>query len=289
MSLPGYTWQCGMKYTDIKFQTVRDRDLIFLLEYNIEVGISSDMGDRYVEPDENQKKLCVDANNLFGWAMSEDLLYDEIKFDKNVKLEEILKKPDDSDIGYSIEVDLKINPDDFSEYMSKNNPDTYTQTNKMLCDSTDKKNFLIHYRMFKFYFRHGNEVVKVHIVFSYKKIKWLGKYIRFNTQKRNKANNEVEKNFYKFLNNSFYGEKMENVRNRITVEITRKNDTDKTKKQQLKLTSKGIRKSHEIYVSYTFKQNEVLMDNPIYLGFSVLELSKVLMYETCYGKLHLNF
>ena len=43
------------------------------------------------------------------------------------------------------------------------------------------------------------------------------------------------------------------------------------------------------YDSYIFKQNEVLMDKPIYLGFSVLELSKLLMYETYYDKLQPYF
>ena len=46
------------------------------------------------------------------------------------------------------------------------------------------------------------------------------------------------------------------------------------------LTFNGIHKSYENYDSYTFKQNEILMDKPIYLGFSVLELSKLHMYET---------
>ena len=55
---------------------------------NIRGGICSIMGDRYVQSDENKKILYVDANNLYGWAMSESLPYDEIKFDGNVKLEE---------------------------------------------------------------------------------------------------------------------------------------------------------------------------------------------------------
>ena len=70
---------------------------------------------------------------------------------------------------------------------------------------------------------------------------------------------------------------MENVRNRIKVEFIRKEDTDKIIKQQSKLTFNGFHKSYENYDSYTFRQNEVRMDTPIYIGFSVLELSKLLM------------
>ena len=51
------------------------------------------------------------------------------------------------------------------------------------------------------------------------------------------------------------------------------------------MTFNGIHKSYENCDSYTHKQNEVLMDKPIYLGFSVLELSKLHMYETYYDKL----
>ena len=105
-------------------------------------------------------------------------------------------------------------------------------------------------------------------------------YISFNTQKRNKAENEFEEGFYKLLNNSFYGKTMENVRNRIRVEFIRKDDTDRIIKQQSKLTFNGIHKSNETYDRYTFKQNGVLMNKPIYMGLSVLELSKLLMNET---------
>ena len=65
------------------------------------------MGDRYVQSDDNKKVLDVDANMLYGWAMSEYLPSDKVKFDKNIELEDILNTPDDSDIGYFIEVNLK--------------------------------------------------------------------------------------------------------------------------------------------------------------------------------------
>ena len=133
------------------------------------------------------------------------------------------------------------------------------------------------------------EVVKIHTVMSFKQSKWLEKYISFNTQKRNKAKNDFEKDFYKLLNNAFYGKFMENVRNRIKVEFIKQEDTEKIKKQQSKLTFNGIHKSYENYARYTFKQNEVLMDKRIYIGFSVLELSELLMYETYYDKLQPYF
>ena len=47
-----------MKYTDIKLQTLQDKDMILLLENKIRGGIISIMGDRYVEPDE-KKRLCM--------------------------------------------------------------------------------------------------------------------------------------------------------------------------------------------------------------------------------------
>ena len=147
-------------------------------------------------------------------------------------------------------------------------PDTYTQTKKLICDWT-KKIFKFHYRMLKFFVRHGMELEKVHTVISFKQSKWLEKYISFDTQKRNKAKNDFEKDFYKLLNNAFYGKTMENVRNRIKVKFFKKDDSDKILKQQSKLTFNGIHKSYENYDSYTFKQNEVLMDKPIYLGFAV--------------------
>ena len=93
------------------------------------------------------KKISyIDANNSYGLSMSQSLPYDEIKFDSNVKLEDILNTPDDSDIGYVIEVNLnypdnikektkkfpfahvnkKIDPDDFSDYMNEIIPDNHT-------------------------------------------------------------------------------------------------------------------------------------------------------------------
>ena len=105
-----------------------------LIENNIRGGISSVMFDRYVKSDENKKIIYIDANNLYGHSMSQALPFNEINFDRNFNLEDILNTPDDSEIDYFVEVDLsfpnktwqktkhspfppedkKLNPDDFN-------------------------------------------------------------------------------------------------------------------------------------------------------------------------------
>ena len=79
VSLPGYTWECGLKYTGINLQTLQDKDLILTFESSLPGGISSVMGDRYVKSDENKKILYMDATNLYGHSMIQFLPYDEIQ------------------------------------------------------------------------------------------------------------------------------------------------------------------------------------------------------------------
>ena len=126
VSLPGFTYQCALNYTDIKLQTLQDKDMILLIESNIRGGISSVMGDRYVKSDDNKKITYMDATNLYGHSMSQFLHSDEIEMwhghpDLYMNwLEEILNTPDDNDIGYFLEADLKY-PDNIKE-KTKNFP-----------------------------------------------------------------------------------------------------------------------------------------------------------------------
>ena len=103
------------------------------------------------------------------------------------------------------------------------------------------------------------------------------------------AKKDFEKDFHKLLNNAFYGKTMENVRNRLGLIFFKKDEYKKIIKYQSKLTFNGIHKTYENCDSYVFRKNEALMDKPIYLGFAVLELSKLHMYETYYDKLQPYF
>ena len=98
--------------------------------------------------------------------------------------------------------------------------------------------------------------------------------------------NRISRNYSITL---FYGKTMENVRNRLKTKFVKKDQDREIIKQQSELTFFGIHKSYENCDSYRFKQNEVFMDKPIYLGLSVLELNKLLLYETYYDKLQPYF
>ena len=132
-------------------------------------------------------------------------------------------------------------------------------------------------------------IEKIHEIISFKQSKWLESYISFNTQKRIKAKNEFEKDFFKLLVNAAFGKFLENVRNRLGLELIKKDNIKKIITQQSKLTFNGIQKSYENYDSYKFMKNEVVMYKAIYVGFAILELSKLHMYETYYDTLQPYF
>ena len=315
-SLPGYTWKAGLKLTNIKLDFIKDKQLLLLLGNNIRGGISSVMGPRYIESNENTKLLYIDANNFFGWAMSQylptgdfkkmrlfgcdndELLIDEIK-------EDILNTPDDCAYGYFIECDMlypveikektenfplcpyqtKADPECFSEYMNSVKQPNYKPTEKLMCDLTNKYNYMMHYRIFKFYTSLGMKVTKIHCVYRFKQLLWLEKYIIRNTQKRTKAKTNFDKDLYKLMNNAFFGKTMENVRERVNIQILLHTNIDQIIKRQSKLSFKGIVNHYSEFSVYKYDKEKTVFDKPIYLGFSVLELSKLLMYEFYYHKL----
>ena len=311
-SLPGYTWKAGLKLTKIKLDFIKDKQLLLLLENNIRGGISSVMGPRFIESNENTKLLYIDANNLYGWAMSQYLPtseFEKLDFPEEYELEQIVEDlrfiPDNNEYGYFIECDLeypaeikektenfplcpyqtKADPNFFSEYMNSVKQPNYKPTEKLMCDLTNKYNYMMHYRMFKFYTNLGMKVTKIHTIYRFKQSLWLEKYINHNTQKRTVSKTNFEKDLYKLMNNAFFGKTMENVRDRTNLEFIPHTNIDQIIKRQSKLSFKGITNHYSEFSVYKFDKEKVIFDKPIYLGFSVLELSKLLMYEFYYHKL----
>ena len=129
----------------------------------------------------------------------------------------------------------------------------------------------------------GMKVTKIHRVLSFKQKAWLAPYIKANTEMRTKASNDFEKDFFKLMNNAFFGKTMENVRTRRNIDIV-------SDQQHLnRLIAKPTYKSHteisqDVCAVERIKAT-VFMNKPIYLGLCVLDLSKVLMYDFYHNKL----
>ena len=120
------------------------------------------------------------------------------------------------------------------------------------------------------------KLTKVHRVLKFKESNWLKKYIDFNTDKKENAANSFEKDFFKLMSNSVFGKAMENLRKRINVELIN------NAKEYIRCVSKPSFVSQKIF-SKTFvavhKIKPVFtLNKPIYVGFSILDLSKLLMY-----------
>ena len=102
-------------------------------------------------------------------------------------------------------------------------------------------------------------------------------YSEFNTERRKGATNEADKNLFKLLNNTDYGKTMENMRKIIKIRITT------NEKDFLKYSSRATYISHNIFgrnlVAIHEKKEIVKLNKPIYAGCTVLELSKLAMYE----------
>ena len=154
-----------------------------------------------------------------------------------------------------------------------------------MCDLTNKYNYMMHYRMFKFYTNLGMKVTYIHTIYRFKQSLLLEKYINHNTQKRTKEKTNFEKDLYKLMNNAFFGKTMENVRERVNIQILTHTNIDQTLKGQSKLSFKGIVNHYSKFSVYKYDKEKTAFDKQIYLGFSVLELSKLIMYEFYYHKL----
>ena len=314
ISLPGTTWSNGLKYTKIELELIENVDLFQMFEQGIRGGLSGVFGDRYIESDKNTIIERVHMNNLYGFAMLQHLptgnfqIYENNSITKSF-INKVLNTHDCSNIGYVLIVDLiypdnikyksknfpicpenkTINPDNYTEYMKEHEPRPHRPTSKLICDQTNKEYYIVHYSNLKFYLRMGMIIKKVHRIVSFDQSAWLAKYIDYNTKKRSEADSDFMKDYHKNLICSFFGKTMEDIRNRIKVEFVKITDERTILRYQSRLDFNGIHKSYQDYDTYYFKSNVVKMEKPIYLGFSILELSKLLMYETYYDKLQKYF
>ena len=150
-----------------------------------------------------------------------------------------------------------------------------------------KKAYVTHLRNLQFCLSQGARLTNVRRAISFRQEAWIAPYIAENTRLRQQAADDFEKDYYKLLNNAFFGKTMENVRRRVKIVLV--NSGRSHAWQTSKPTYKRFQIFDENLVGVELAQSNILLDKPIYVGFTVLELSKLLMFKFHYEVMKPNF
>ena len=244
-----------------------------------------------------------DANSLYAWAMIEYLPYGGFNFlsKEEIKVFNLDSFPENSLVGYILEVDLeycKELHDSHSDYplcpekievecsmlakCCRDIADRYSikvgGVKKLIPNLGDKTKYVVHYKNLQYYLSLGMKLVKTHRILSFKQSNWLKFYADFNAEKRKQSNDAFNKNLYKLLNNCVYGKSIENQIKKMNVKLI--ND----KKVYQKIVNKPNFISQKI-IDKNFAAahcSKKVLNKPIYVGFTILELSKLKMYQFHY-------
>ena len=145
----------------------------------------------------------------------------------------------------------------------------------------NKKKYVAHINTLKQALNHGLKLKKIRRVIEFSQEAWLNPYIDMNTELRKLAKNDFEKDLFKLMNNSVFGKTMENIRKHRDIKVVT------TDRKRSKLVSEPnyhiINLISEDLLIIEKKKTKVKMNKPIYLGLSILEISKILMYEFWYN------
>ena len=313
---PGLSWDAMLKMTNIKLELMTDVDMFQFIEKGMRGGVSyianrhgkanNKYTNEYNEKAPSKYILYLDANNLYGWAMSQYLPAGNFRWmtDKEINKIDLGKYKADGKKGLILEVDLEyqqelhnlhndypVAPEKLN--VSNNILSGYCKkiaekynisiglVRKLIPTLQDKKEYVLHYRNLQLYMTLSLKVKKVHRVLKFDQSPWLKQYIDFSTEKRKHAKNPFEKDFFKLMNDSVFGKTMENLRKRVNVKLVTEY------KKQDKLTSKPTYVSSKIFnenLMAVRKIKEALtLNRPAYVGMCILDLSKTLMYDFHYN------
>ena len=259
VSLPGLAWQACLKKTNVELELLTNYDMLLMLLICHTMQRYAKANNKYMKDYDRKKKSSyiqyLDANNLYGKAMTEKL---------PVR-------------GFRWMDDISKIDEDFVKVYNKNDNKGYIL----------KKNYIVHINVLKQALDHGLKLRKVHRVIEFEQEAWLKEYIDVNTELRKKATNDFEKDFLKLMNNAVFGKTMENVRKHRDIKLV------KTDKKRNKLVSEPNFHTMKLIDNnlaiIEMRKVKVKMNKPIYLGLSILDISKITMYEFWYDYVKIKY
>ena len=296
---PGLAWDACLKMTNINLELLSDPNMLLMFEKGIRGGISmisnryGEANNKYIGKKFNKNKLSkylmyLDANNLYGCAMSEKLPIHSFKWLSSGEMEKLFnnqvvqiweKTP------CILEVDLEY-PEELhnlhNDYpFCPERVECKNRVEKLIPNLRNKTKYVIHYKNLIQCLKAGLKLKKIHRGIKFIESAWLKPYIDKNTNLRTQAKNNFEKDFFKLMNNSVFGKTMENIRNRVNVKLV--NTEERLKKLVAKPNLKSPPKIfNENLASVHLKKTSLTMNKPVYLGMCILDLSKTIMYDFHY-------
>ena len=299
---PGLAWDACLKETGQRLELLHDYDKLMMFERGIRGGISH-ISKRYAEannkymkdynPDEESTYIqYLDANNLYGWAMSQQLPTHGFSWMRNLTKERVMDILDKANHsmsnlgkrGYIFEVDLEYPKKlwgQHNDYPLAPEKMIVNGVEKLICHFKPRKNYVVHYRNLRQYLEMGMRITAVHRGISFYQSSWMEPYIRKNTELRKTAANSFEKDFFKLMNNSVFGKTIENIRKRQNIFLI------DDRKKAAKLTSRPNFDRATIFdrnlIAVHMKRTEVYFNKPVYVGQAILDLSKTLMFDFHYN------
>ena len=307
-TLPGFSWQSMLKMTKIELELISDPDMYLFLMESIRGGISvcnkkhAIADNKYIDKNTKNNKylLYLDANNLYGFSMSQPMPFKNFNWSNDLTLDklqtgiyevdiEIPKNLHDKFKDYPLWPEIKNIPENvfpnYQNYLNDKLNIKYTEKDKkLILDLLPKKNYKIYYKNLEYYMKLGVKITKIHKTLAFDEKSFLKDYIDLNTNLRKHSKNDLEKDLFKLMNNAIFGKSMENVLNRSNIKLIN-NDPEKLLKI---IRQPNFQNAYQISNKLCLVESKpikTIFDKPIYLGAVILETSKLHMYQFWYDHL----
>ena len=271
---PGLCWDALLKKTEIALDLLSDVNMILFIEGGIRGGVSmisnryGKANNKYMEnydpKEESEDITYLDANNLYGWGMSQKLPYKNFRWVNEKKLIGLnpLHIDADDDTGYILQVDLEYPKElheSHNDYPLAPEALTINKIDKLTPNLNNKTKYILHLKNLQFYLSLGLYLTKIHKVLAFEQKDWMRPYIALNTDLRTASKNDFEKDFFKLMNNSVFGKTMENIRNRVDIRLV--NEEKQAEKLASKPTYEGITIFDKSLVAVHMKRVKIKLTN----------------------------
>ena len=191
LSLPGLAWQACLRKNNIELELLTDYDMLLMVEEGIRGGICQSIhryakaNNKYMKNYNNSEESSyiqyLDANNLYGWAMSKKLPVNGFRSLDSDKIneinEEFIRNYNENDNkGYIFEVDVRISKrlhDLHSELPFLPERMEINKCKKLICNLSNKKKYVIHVNSSKQTLNHGLKLKTIHRVTEFNQKEWL--------------------------------------------------------------------------------------------------------------------